>query len=54
MKAYGDRFLSYPLLPKLADVAEYINLILFFKENLKTELVPIEFESRHWLSFEKL
>ena len=38
------RFLSFPLLPNEAEVAEYINFILFSKQNLKT-FVPIEFES---------
>ena len=34
------RFLSFPLFPKLADVAEYINFILLSKQNLKTDFVP--------------
>ena len=41
MNAYGERFLSLPLSPKLADVAEYINLILLSKQNWKTAFVPI-------------
>ena len=52
--AYGDKFLSCPLFPREADVAEYINLILFSRQNLKTELVPIVFDSMHSFIFKKL
>ena len=45
MNAYGDRFLSLPFFPSEADVAEYINLILLSKQNLKTSLLPTEFDS---------
>ena len=45
VNAYGDKFLSFPLFPKEADVAEYINLILFFKQkSKKLPFVPIVFD----------
>ena len=45
VKAYGDKFLSSPKLPKLAEVAEYKSLILLSKQNLKTALLPSVLES---------
>ena len=51
---YGERFLSSPLFPRVAEVAEYINLILFSKQNLKTSLVPIEFDLKQSPNFIKL
>ena len=54
VKAYGDKFLSKPLLPKDADVAEYINLILFLRQKLNTALDAIELESKHSSNFLKL
>ena len=44
VKAYGDKFLSCPLFPKEAEVAEYINLILFFKQKSNTACEPIELD----------
>jgi hypothetical protein len=40
VNAYGDKFLSFPLFPILADVAEYISFILF-KTKLNTSFEPI-------------
>ena len=41
---HGDKFLSFPKLPRLADVAEYISLMLLSRQNLKTSFVPIELD----------
>ena len=54
VNAYGDKFLSLPALPRDAEVAEYINLILFSKQNLKTAFEPIELDLMQSLNFKKL
>ena len=46
------RFLSLPELPKLADVAEYIILILLSKQNLP--FVPTRFVSKQLSNLAKL
>jgi len=47
LNAYGDKFLSLPPFPKLAEVAEYISLILFLRQNLNTSKVPARLDSKH-------
>ena len=54
VKAYGERLLSFPLFPKLAEVAEYISLILLSKQNLNTAFDPIVLDSKHFSNFLKL
>ena len=53
-KAYGERFLLFPLFPSVADVAEYINLILFFKQKLNTAFEPMIFDLKQSSNFKKL